>query len=97
MVCKHGETSCVCTQCDLESLEVGLSASKPLLGCTCTADAPKTHKQEMLAALHDADVWHAEKAGLAFTKSAKQHARFQEAIWWAIEQLDDEILDIKVT
>ena len=33
MTCKHGETACVCLQCDLETAKKGLSDSDALVRC----------------------------------------------------------------
>ena len=66
-----------------------------LVTATSTDDAPKTHKQEMLALLHKADIWHEQQVKVRINKKKKMlHRDFQRAIWWAIQNLDDEFVEI---
>jgi len=56
---------------------------------TSTADAPRSHRQQMLDILHKADVWHELQKRKGFSaKTRVMHSDFQRAIWWAIENLE---------
>ena len=66
-----------------------------LVTATSTDEAHKTHKQEMLDLLHKADVWHEQQVKVRINKKKKMlHRDFQRAIWWAIQNLDDESVEI---
>lgn len=54
-----------------------------------TGAVNKTHRQTMLEALHEADFWHDKQAHDRINKKKKlMHRKYQQAIWWAIENLE---------
>lgn len=56
---------------------------------TSTEDAPKTHRQKMLEVLYRADFWHDEQSKNRINRKKKlMHREYQQAIWWAIENLE---------
>ena len=58
---------------------------------TVTGAVNKTRRQLMLEALHDADFWHGNQAHDRINKKKKlMHRKYQQAIWWAIENLEAE-------
>ena len=60
---------------------------------TTTKDVTITLKQRMLDVLHEADVWHRSKAIDSISaRRRSMHRRYQEAIWWAILELEDEMM-----
>lgn len=63
--------------------------SKAMLYVTTSTGIEKTHRQKMLAALHDAYLWHGKQEYARINKKKKlMHRKYQIAIWWAIENLE---------
>ena len=61
------------------------------MNTTSTADVSLSHKEQMLKDLNDADFWHDIKANKTVNKKKKlMHRRYQVAIWWAIQNLDNQ-------
>ena len=51
----------------------------------------KTLREVMLEALNQADTWHYRQATSRMCKKKKlMHRKYQQAIWWAIQNLEIE-------
>jgi len=58
---------------------------------TAVTEVMLSHGERMLAELNRADFWHDSLAHTRINKKKKEmHRRYQQAIWWAIQQIEHQ-------